>query len=317
MCFYKNKAQYLRIILTNRCNLSCYYCHREGLENERFELSCSEIVEYAKIFYEIGVRKIKLMGGEPTLRNDVDAIIKGIRNYAIDADISLITNGILIKNVAKKYIDAGLDRINVSVHGWDPKKYCLTTQSLVENLEATKNSILWLKKNNMLTKINFVIQKGVNEKDVISLIHWCIKHDITLDLLNMLYNSKNKDELENLYYSFFEIKKLIEDFFEIKAVELFNNNYSLQSTRIILKSGGRINLKTSTLNNELVFNSCRDCKEFEFCREGIKAIRLTNRGIIKPCIFRDDNVLDLKKIYYDCNNYNETVNTVRNYITGL
>lgn len=316
MCYHQEKVQYLRIILTNRCNLNCYYCHKEGIKEADNELTLHEIIQYTRVLYDVGIRKIKLMGGEPTLRNDLVDVISGIRKYAIDADISLITNGILIKDVAQEYIKAGLNRINVSIHGWNHQSFYRITQGSAGNLEMIKSSVLWLKKKQILTKINFVIQKGINEAELIELIHWCTKHKLTLDVLNMLYNSRTQEELKDYYYDFSEIKKLISTHFEIASVKIVENNYSLPSTRLVLKRGGQINLKTNKLNNEFAFNDCENCQEFKFCSEGIKAIRLTNRGIVKPCLFRDDNTFNLRDVY-EASNYNETIHNMYNYIMNL
>lgn len=316
MCYHQEKVQYVRIVLTNRCNLNCFYCHKEGIEKTFDELTANEIIQYTKVLYDVGIRKIKLMGGEPTLREDLVNIIKGIRKYASEADISLITNGILIKDKAQEYVNSGLNRINVSIHEWNSRNLHKRTRDQVKNSEVVKNAVLWLNEKQILSKINFVIQKGVNEEELIELIQWCTQHKITLDVLNMLYNSKTQGQFKDYYYDFSEIKKIITNHFEIEFVKVVENHYSLPSTKLFLKGGSQINLKTNRLNNEFVFNACQNCQEFKFCSEGIKAIRLTNKGIVKPCLFRDDNTLNLRNLHEN-SSYNETLHDVYNYIMKL
>jgi hypothetical protein len=87
---------------------------------------------------------------------------------------------------------------------------------------------------------------------------------------------------------------MIDAHYNILKVVPHDNIWSLPSTRLVLDGGGVINLKTNPLNHFGPFNSCKDCQMHEYCLEGIKAIRLTIKGFIKPCLFRDDNVLNLR-----------------------
>jgi len=282
--------------------------------DKKEELSCKELIEYTSLFYKLGFRKFKLMGGEPTLRKDLIDIIKGIREHAPQADISMITNGYSIKNKVQNYINSGLNRINVSIHDWTLTQHYGTTLNIENNLNELQNSILCLKEKDMLSKVNFVIQKGKNEEETLDLIKWCGKYNLTLDILNMLYNPETQDSLQKFHYTFSEIKKFIVEHFKVDSIKIYNNNYSLPSTRLLLKNGCQINLKTSELNKQMVFNACDKCSNFNFCTEGIKAIRLSNNGIIQPCLFRNDNSFDLRTLY---NNHNLISDKLVEYLDKL
>lgn len=317
MPFRQNVAQYLRIIVTNRCNLNCYYCHKEGNKDiDLNELSAEKIILLSKMSYDIGIRKFKLMGGEPTLRKDLPYIIKGIRGFSDDVDISIITNGVLVKELTEKYIEAGINRFNISIHGWQPKRYEKITRVSSSYLNKTKESIEYLISKEMLSKVNYLFLKGKNEEELLEVIKWTSRYNLKLDILNVLYDSKSKDELKSLYYSFDEILDFISKNFSIKDIKLNQNRFSLPSTNVYLTNGGVLNLKSTALNKEMVFKSCKTCPEFEYCKEGIKAIRLNNNGMIKPCLFRDDNSFDINS-YLDENNYEDTLEKFYHYIKTL
>ncbi|MEM4566618.1 MAG: radical SAM protein, partial [Archaeoglobaceae archaeon] len=102
----------LRIAVTQRCNLDCIYCHREGEESSGKEISAERIVEIAKAFHELGVRKLKITGGEPLLRKDICDIISSLPEFD---EISMTTNGTLLSKRAIELKESGLDRVNVSL----------------------------------------------------------------------------------------------------------------------------------------------------------------------------------------------------------
>ena len=109
-----------RISITNKCNLNCIYCHHEGIHNkinglDDIELTPEEIAFIVEVSTEFGIQNIKLTGGEPLLRNDIYEIIKKISKIKGIKDISLVSNGTLLKDSAKKLAEAGLNRLNVSL----------------------------------------------------------------------------------------------------------------------------------------------------------------------------------------------------------
>lgn len=317
MIFEQNKIKYLRIIVTNRCNLNCYYCHKEGIiETAVNELKPQEVIYLSKLAYDIGIRKFKLLGGEPLLRKDLPDIVKGLRQLSEDIDISIITNGILARNVIDDYAEVGVNRFNVSLHGWRGSRFEKITGVSSSKLEKTKESILYLKARNLLTKVNYLFLKGENEAELLELIQWISLNDIKLDILNVLYNSASEEKLKGLHYSFEEILEFLKRNCEIEAIRSSENMYSLPSTTVYLKQGGRLNLKNTPLNKERVFKACENCQEFKYCSEGIKAIRLTKDGKIKPCIFRDDNIFDIFSYSKD-NSYENTLEKFNNYIEQL
>ncbi|MBI4841804.1 MAG: radical SAM protein, partial [candidate division NC10 bacterium] len=108
----------LRISLTDRCNFRCVYCMpAEGLAwlPKREILTYEEILRLAHIFIDLGIRTVRLTGGEPLMRQDIDVLIEGLIRLQPDLDLSMTTNGFLLKEKAPRLAEAGLKRINVSL----------------------------------------------------------------------------------------------------------------------------------------------------------------------------------------------------------
>lgn len=312
-----SKVEYVRIIVTKRCNLRCCYCHEEGVAaNDLQELPPEEVILLSRIAYDTGVRKFKLMGGEPTLREDLSVIIRGIKRFSEQIDVSMISNGILIKDFADEYKGAGIDRFNISLHGWNSERYRKVTGASESCLQKTKESILFLLERKMLSKLNYLLLKGQNETEFLDLIKWTSQYNVKLDVLNVLYSSKNERVFKPLFYSYAEIFDFIRTQCKVGSVRLVENPFNLPSTQVVLRNGGILNLKNYPLNKEMPFRSCAGCAEFAYCIEGIKAIRLTNEGKIKPCLFRQDNEFDLSACV-KAEGYQGAVKSFSNYLSLL
>ncbi|PKK39299.1 Cyclic pyranopterin monophosphate synthase [Clostridiaceae bacterium JG1575] len=165
------RLDYLRISLTCACNLRCTYCMPMGWQpsqGEESPMTCEEILALARVFHELGIRKIRLTGGEPLLRGDLLPIVRGLKDLGIE-ELALTTNGLLLKDLAQPLKDAGLDRVNVSLDTLDPVKYLSITRGgalskVLEGLEAAKRSGL------TPLKINTVLLGGFNEIEVDALM---------------------------------------------------------------------------------------------------------------------------------------------------
>ena len=309
----QDKIKYLRIILTEECNLNCCYCHKEGCDKSNKILSKENIIKLINCFYKIGINKFKFMGGEPTLRLDLIDILYEIRNLK-DIDSSIITNGLFSIDTVEKYFEAGLKRVNVSVHGWSDEKKLKLIGMSQEKKEKFLLNLDYLLKKNKLNKINYVFLKNDSREEIINLINWINEKKIVLDILNVLYSPKNEN-LKREYCTFEEIYNFLKKNYKIYKECNWENLSSIPSKRIFLKEGGIINLKINTLNQIKPFNSCKNCRVIEYCKEGIKAIRLTTDGYLKPCLFRDDNKLNL--IEHINKNEDELSKVILNYINNL
>jgi GTP 3',8-cyclase len=175
---YGRALKDLRISVTDRCNFRCTYCmpDDEYTWMARQEvLSFEEIARLARLFVQLGVEKIRLTGGEPLLRRDLDQLI--VQLAAIDGlrDLALTTNGSRLAEKAEVLARAGLRRINVSLDTLDPEKFARIRQR--GNLRAVLDGIFAAKAAGFDSiKLNAVIERGVNEDDILPLVDFAREH---------------------------------------------------------------------------------------------------------------------------------------------
>src|SRR6056297_1451478 len=164
---YNRNINYLRISVTDKCNLRCFYCMPEDgipLFQHKDILSYEEIVEIVKYTTERGVQKIRLTGGEPLIRRDITTLVQMISKVEGVKDFSMTTNGILLDKYAKQLVDAGLNRVNVSLDTLDAEKYKKITRGgdlndVLRGIERADEVGL------NPVKINMVLNDLTSEKD--------------------------------------------------------------------------------------------------------------------------------------------------------
>ena len=170
----------LRISLTQQCNFNCFFCHKEGQDAHDQELTSQQIEAIAKAASELGMNKIKLTGGEPLLRPDIIDIISRIAPHT--SELSLTTNGYLLKNLASPLKKAGLHRVNVSLHSIDSSTFKRITGisgvvQVKQGITAAINARLHP------VKINMVVLKGINNTEIPQMIDYSAQQGAILQLI--------------------------------------------------------------------------------------------------------------------------------------
>jgi len=178
---------YLRISLTDRCNLRCVYCMPEDMKfRPRAELlQDDELLMLVRLFTELGFHKFRLTGGEPTVRANVVEIVRGIAQTPGVRGLSMTTNGLLLKQLAQPLADAGLQRVNVSIDTLDPVKFKRLTRwgevaDVWDGIQAAEAAGL------VPMKLNAVIVQGYNEDDVVDLAALTLQHDWQMRFIEMM-----------------------------------------------------------------------------------------------------------------------------------
>jgi cyclic pyranopterin phosphate synthase len=178
---------YLRISLTDRCNLRCVYCMPEDMKfRPRAELlQDDELLLLVRLFTELGFHKFRLTGGEPTVRANVVEIVRGIAQTPGVRGLSMTTNGLLLKQLAQPLAEAGLQRVNVSIDTLDPVKFKRLTRwgevaDVWEGIQAAEAAGL------VPMKLNAVIVQGYNEDDVVDLAALTLQHDWQMRFIEMM-----------------------------------------------------------------------------------------------------------------------------------
>lgn len=254
----------LRVAVTNRCNLKCFYCHKEGENNPGKEMPADRIIEIAEAFYRLGVKKLKITGGEPLIRKDILDIIHEMPDFD---EISMTTNGILLEKYAEELKESGLDRVNVSLDTLNPEKYRFITK--VGDVEKVISGISAACDANLTpVKVNMIVMKGINENEVEELLRFT--------------NSFNKDGIRAIL----QLIELIpfpgfeKYYFDISTIE---KKYSRIATQTRVRAMHR---RVQYFTPEGVIEFVKPLDNSDFCMH-CNRMRVTSDGKLKPCLLRD------------------------------
>ena len=264
----------LRITLTNRCNVNCIYCHHDGMRSSKNEMTPDEIYKICQIAKRIGVRKIRLSGGEPLIRKDIVEIISKINSIGF-YDISITTNGILLEKYAKDLKEAGLDRVNVSLDTLNPETYEFITKK--DYLEAAKKGILKSVEVGLYpVKINMVIMRDINEHEIKDMFNFCKDNNMVLQLIELIESEICDDDKFSAEYHY--KLDMVEERLSDIADEVREREF-MQGRRKYYINGGEIEVVKPVDNSKF----CANCTR----------LRVTPDGKIKPCLLRNDNLVDI------------------------
>jgi molybdenum cofactor biosynthesis protein A len=261
---------YMRISLTERCNLRCTYCMPEnGIElrpRSQF-MTKGEVIQMAKIFVTLGVNKIRLTGGEPLVRSDAREIITELATLPVELAIS--TNGILVDKYLDTFIASGLKSVNVSLDSLKKDKLnSITRRNYFDTILSNINLLI---KNNFHVKLNAVIIRGVNDDEIIDFIEFTKNNNVHFRFIEFMPFDGNKwDWSKGLSY-----KEIIE------RVKLqYQNNFIRIADR---KNDTSKNFKINDYRGTFaIISSVTN----PFC-DSCNRIRLTADGKIKNCLFSD------------------------------
>lgn len=190
---FDRKFEYLRLSITDECNFKCNYCLPDGYlcSSEKPFLTLLEIENLVQAFAELGTKKVRITGGEPSLRKDFPEIIETIAATNGIQKIATTTNGFKLEKQAKKWFDAGLDAINVSVDSLDAKTFHLITgknifQKVMQGVNAAVD--IGFKQ----VKINSVLMKGFNDNDLSLYLNWIKNESIQLRFIELMQTDDNE-----------------------------------------------------------------------------------------------------------------------------
>jgi len=274
----------LRISITNRCNADCFYCHHDGIIPQEYEMTSDEIYRISKVAKEIGIQKIRLSGGEPLIRNDIIEIVQKISSINFK-DIAITTNGILLEKYAKKLVDAGLNRVNVSFDTLNRETYRFITKT--DYVEKVKAGIRKASEVGLYpVKVNMVVMKGINDHEIWDMFNFCKENNAILQLIELLKSESCPDtEFFDKYH--YEMTELEEELAEVS--DEIKTRHFMQDRKKYFIEDGEIEVVRPMDNTEF----CKNCTR----------LRITPDGKIKPCLLRNDNLVDLiepiRKEYYD------------------
>ena len=299
---FSRKLRDLRISVTDRCNFRCSYCMPKEIYTSDYKffkkteiLSFEEIIRLTKVLASLGVKKVRLTGGEPLLRNNIHVLVENLKNIQGISDISMTTNGVLLskeKSILLK--KSGLDRLTVSLDSLSNERFTKIrgskyfTSDVITGIENAQTSGF----ENI--KVNMVVKKNINHFDILPMLDnfkntGCIVRFIEfMDVGNTnLWDKKDVFSLE-------DILRTISEKYHIKALQ---KNYSSEVAKRWSYDGGEFGV-ISSISNPF----CGDCSR----------IRLTAEGKLFTCLFAS-NSHDIKKLIRS----SESDDVIKNYLLDI
>lgn len=194
--------KYLRLSLTKRCNFKCNYCLPNGYnkDNIKEELSSEEFINLATAFCELGIQKIRLTGGEPTLRKDFFSIATRLAQIPQLTNLSLTTNGFKLKENAKRYLESGIKNINISIDSLNEEAFKnITKTNLLNKILDGLDECLNLGFNKV--KVNVVLLKNYNYYHINKYLELLKNTPLDVRFIELMPTSDNKDFYQEEYVS--------------------------------------------------------------------------------------------------------------------
>lgn len=208
--------EYLRISVTDRCDLRCSYCMSEDVEflPRQDILSFEEILRLANSFAKLGVKKIRITGGEPLMRKKLPELIASIKAIPGIEEVVMTTNGTLLTEYAKPLFEAGLSRLNISLDTLKADRFHQLTRR--DRLQAVLDGIAEAKKYAFDgIKLNAVVMRGMNDDEIIDLTDFAVSNDIDITFIEEMPLGEVGYDRSVTFLSSADIKAVIEQQFEL------------------------------------------------------------------------------------------------------
>ena len=275
---FERTIDYMRISITDRCNLRCVYCmppggmqpmaHREILRYE-------EIIRIIRVAVRLGVRKVRITGGEPLVRKNIVYLIQQIKEIEGIQDLSLTTNGILLNQYAEKLAEAGLDRVNVSLDSLHPDRFREITKGrdialVLKGIEAAERAGL------VPIKINMVPIRGINDDEVLDFARLTFHSSYQIRFIEFMPFGSQEIWRPERFIPSDEIRAAVEKIGPLTAVKLRRSG---PARYFRLEGAVGVIGFISPLSNHF----CSECNR----------LRLTSDGKLRPCLFSETEI-DLK-----------------------
>lgn len=272
---YGRRINYLRLSITDRCNLRCTYCMpADGVRkcSHTDVLSYEELHRIAMSAVDIGVEKIRITGGEPLVRKGVVGFLAGLRQIPGLKKLVLTTNGVLLEKMAEELKLAGVESINVSLDSMQPEVFRRITR--VGNLDRVMAGIEAAERAGFrYLKINMVVMRGINDEEVLDFAALTLDKPITVRFIEYMPTISEPgwqslmvdgDELLSRLSRRFSIEKVLSDRLDGPAV-----NYRIKG------AAGKVGFITPISRH-----FCNDCNR----------IRVTSSGTVKSCLFEEGTI---------------------------
>lgn len=277
---FQRPVNYLRISVTDRCNLRCIYCMPEegvDLMSHSDILSYEEIYNVARVAADMGINKVRLTGGEPLVRFGVPELVRMLAGIEAIDEITMTTNGVLLARYAQELKDAGLSRINISLDTLKPDRFNLITRC--GNLEDTLEGIEAAHAAGLEpVKINVVVMAGINDDEIVDFAGKTIKDGWHVRFIeHMPVNGDESGKLD--FVSVADMKRLIDPLGKMEPYRTSAGNGPAKYFRLPDATG------TIGFITPITEHFCFQCNR----------LRLTADGKLRPCLLSEDEI-DLREV---------------------
>ena len=277
---FGRQISYLRLSVTDRCDLRCTYCMSEKMQflPKSDLMTLEELEMIATAFIKRGVRKLRITGGEPLVRKDITSLFARLSRFVGDEldEMTLTTNGTRLAQHADFLAACGVRRVNISLDTLDPEKFAAITRR--GSLQAVLDGIVAAQAAGLKIKLNVVALRHQNVDDIPELIAWAHKRKIDVTLIEVMPLGDTGEDRFDQYIPLPEVRKRLEERWTLIDDTRPVPNGGPARFATIAETGGRIGFITPLTNN--------------FCA-GCNRVRVTCTGRIYMCLGQDDH-MDLK-----------------------
>ena len=275
---FKRKISYVRVSVTDRCDFRCTYCMSEDMEflPKKDVLSLEELDRLCNTFIDLGVKKLRITGGEPLVRKNIMQLFSNLGKKLGQGleELTLTTNGSQLDRYAKDLFDNGVRRINISLDSLEKNKFKKITR--IGDLDKVINGIMVAKKAGLKIKINTVALKEINDNEILNLVNWCGENKFSLTFIEVMPMGEIGEKRSDQYMPLTEVKSLIQ------------TKYSL--TEDSLRTGGPARyVHCHETDQKIGFITPHTHNFCELCNR----VRITCTGEMYMCLGQQDKA-DLK-----------------------
>lgn len=274
---FDRQIDYVRIAVTDRCNLRCFYCMpAEGIvyEPKKDLLSYEEITRLLKVLGGLGFKKVRFTGGEPFLRKDFIQLLEHTAEIDAYESIHITSNGTLLQKHIPKLMEMGITKINLSIDSLDKERFHKITRR--NDFEKVMRTFHMLIENGFKVKLNAVIMKGINTQDIISLAELAKDHPVDVRFIEeMPFNGGYKENLE--MYSAKDIFSDLKKYYP--NLEQLQGKHG-DTASVLSVPGYKGNIGVIAAFSRTFCNTCN-------------RLRISAKGEIKSCLY-DDGVFNIR-----------------------
>jgi len=272
---------YLRVSVTDRCDFRCVYCMSENMSflPKADLLTLEELERLCGTFVRMGVRKLRLTGGEPLVRRNVMSLFRGLGGHIAEGnldELTVTTNGSLLARYADELYDCGVRRLNVSLDTLDADKFAAITRW--GRLDKVMDGLAAADRAGLKIKINMVALRGVNEDEFDRMIAWCGKRGYDLVIIEVMPMGDIGEDRLDQYMPLSMVRSRIARSWTLDESDYTTGGPARYST--VRETGGRLGFITP-----LTHNFCESCNR----------VRLTCTGTLYMCLGQED-AADLRAV---------------------